>query len=154
MEAIMWSTEHSAQTSATPPAVWVTLRALHSGTRLSERSDHFALHGPFAVGTEVSVTPQGQATMTSVITECTENEVYADRTRFGGLELAFRHTLVALPGGGSRVTHRLEISGDESDALGPEVGPAIAADFPATMADLLAAAEQAEANAPAAAAAR
>jgi hypothetical protein len=139
---IMWTTEHTAETSAARSAVWDALRALHSGVALGPLSDRFELHGPFAVGTELSVTPQGQDTMRSVIVERVENEVYADRTAFGGLTLTFRHILSALPGGGTRVTHQLEIDGEDADRVGPELGPQISGDFPAAMAELLAAAER------------
>ncbi|GAA1018815.1 MULTISPECIES: SRPBCC family protein [Amycolatopsis] len=134
----MWTTDYSAETSARPDAVWAALRALHSGTPLSERSDRFELHGPFEKGTELSVTPQGQDTFRSRITELTENEVYEDETRFGEVVLRFRHTLAPLAGGGTRVTHRLEIEGD----AGPELGPQISEDFPVAMSDLLTSAER------------
>jgi len=133
----MWTTDYTAETTASPERVWAALRALHSGTRLSERSDTFELHGPFAKGTELSVTPQGQDTFRSRITELAENALYEDETAFGDLTLRFRHTLDRLPGGGTRVTHRLEIAGP----AGPELGPQISEDFPVAMADLLAYAE-------------
>ncbi len=138
----MWTTEYTAETTAAPSAVWGALHALHSGIALGPSSDRFELHGPFAVGTEISVTPQGQDTMRSVIVELVDDQVYADRTEFGGLALLFRHTLTALPGGGTRVTHRLEIDGDEADQVGPELGPQISGDFPTTMSELFAAAER------------
>ncbi len=89
----MFTTNYSADTEASPEQVWSALEALHSGTRLSERSDTFELHGPFALGTELSVTPQGQGTFRSTIVEFTENRVYADCTEYEGLTLLFRHTL-------------------------------------------------------------
>jgi hypothetical protein len=138
----MWTTEHTATTDAPPAAVWAALHALHTGVALSERSDRFELHGPFAVGTEISVTPQGQDTFRSVIVELVENEVYADRTEFGGLTLLFRHRLAALDGGGTRITHQLFIDGAEADQVGPELGPQIADDFPAAMDELIAAAHR------------
>lgn len=136
----MWSTEYSAETTAGPRAVWVALRDLHSGTPLSENSDRFELHGPFAVGTELSVTPQGQDTLRSRIVELVEDEVYADQTSFGGLTLLFRHTLARVRDGGTRITHTLVIEGKDADQVGPELGPQISADFPAAMSDLIAAA--------------
>ncbi|HYZ56992.1 MAG TPA: SRPBCC family protein [Streptosporangiaceae bacterium] len=138
----MWSTEYVAETDAAPQAVWAALRDLHSGVKLSDRSDTFELHGPFQKGTEISVTPQGQDTFRSVIIELTEPEVYADQTEFGDLTLVFRHTLTPLPGGGTKVTHRLEIDGPSADQVAPELGPQISEDFPAAMADLFAAAQQ------------
>jgi len=77
----MWTTEHSTMTEVAPTAVWAALRDLHHGIPLGEQSDRFELHGPFAVGTEVSVTPQGQETLRSVITELEEGSRCADTTR-------------------------------------------------------------------------
>jgi uncharacterized protein YndB with AHSA1/START domain len=145
----MWSTEYSTETDVAPEAIWAALRDLHSGTRLSDRSDAFELHGPFAVGSEISVTPQGQDTFRSTIVELAEPSVYADRTSFGDLTLLFRHTLTARPGGGgTTVTHRLEIDGPAAAQQAPELGPQISEDFPVAMADLLAAARERSTAAP------
>ena len=138
----MWSTEYSAETDLAAPAIWAALSDLHHGVALDGNSDRFELHGPFAVGTELTVTPQGQGSFRSTITELTEDSVYADRTEFGGLILTFRHTLAPLAGGGTRVTHQLVIDGDEAGTMGPELGPQISADFPEAMNTLLAAARR------------
>lgn len=133
----MWTTQYSAVTGAPASAVWSALRDLHSGTPLGPASDRFELHGPFAVGTAVTVTPQGQESMTSEIVELVPERVYADRTAFGGLTLTFRHTLAPQADGGTAVTHTLEIEGEDADAVGPELGPQISGDFPVAMAELL-----------------
>jgi hypothetical protein len=138
----MWNTEYSAETDVSPQAIWTALRDVHSGVQLSERSDKFELHGPFEVGTEISVTPQGQDMFRSTIIELTEPEVYADQTEFGDLKLVFRHTLAARPDGGTKVTHRLEIHGPSADQVAPELGPQISEDFPAAMEDLFTAAHE------------
>ena len=138
----MWSTEYSTETGLAAPAIWAALSDLHHGVALDGNSDRFELHGPFAVGTELTVTPQGQGSFRSTITELTEGSVYADRTEFGGLILTFRHTLAPLAGGGTRVTHQLVIDGDEAGTMGPELGPQISADFPEAMNTLLAAARR------------
>jgi hypothetical protein len=132
----MWTTEYSVDTDVAAPAIWAALRDLHSGVKLSGDSDSFELHGPFAVGTQLSVTPQGQDTFLSTIVELVEPEVYADRTEFGELTLLFRHTLTPTPDG-TRVTHQLTIDGATADEVGPELGPQISADFPAAMRDLI-----------------
>ena len=54
------------------------------------------------------------------------------------VELGFSHTLTRLPGGGTGIVHRLEITGDQADAVGQEVGQMITEDFPEAMAGLLA----------------
>ena len=136
----MWSTEYSTETDLTAPAIWAALSDLHHGVTLDGNRDRFELHGPFAVGTQLTVTPQSQGSFLSTITELTENQVYADRTEFGGLILTFRHALAPLAGGGTRVTHQLVIDGGDADTMGPELGPQISADFPEAMEALLAAA--------------
>ena len=63
----MWSTEYVTETDLPPAAVWAAIRDQHSGVDLGG-GDTFRLHGPFAVGSTLSVTPQGQETFTSTIT--------------------------------------------------------------------------------------
>jgi hypothetical protein len=137
----MWTTDFRATTPAEPAAVWAALEALHSGTPLGPNSDAFELHGPFAVGTTVTVTPQGQEAMQSVITELEPERVYADQTAFGELVLTFRHELTATDDGGTEVAHTLVIDGSGADEVGPELGPQISGDFPLAMDELFAAAE-------------
>ena len=138
----MWTTQYASTTTANPDAVWGALQALHSGIALGPESDSFVLHGPFAVGSTLTVTPEGQDPMTSTIIELEPGVVYADQTVFGDITLTFRHRLTPTAAGGTDVVHHLEISGDGSDQVGPELGPQISADFPAGMAELLAAAER------------
>lgn len=135
----MWSTEYTAQADLAPAVVWAALRAQHEGTLTYEGADEFELHGPFAVGTRVSVTPEGQETFESTIVELVDGSVYADETIYGDLSLRFKYTLQP-DGTGTRLTHRLEIEGDPADEVGPELGPQIAGDFPETMEQLFAAA--------------
>lgn len=137
----MWTTNYTSETKASPTAVWDALRTLHSGIALGPASDKFELHGPFAIGTQVTVTPQGQDPMQSVITELDPAVVYADQTAFGELLLTFRHELTTISDGGTVVTHTLEITGAGSDEAGPKLGPQISGDFPVAMAELLASAE-------------
>jgi hypothetical protein len=139
----MWTTEHTAETTLPPAAVWAALADLHRGELTYPGADVFELHGPFAVGSTLSVTPDGGPdTFESTIVDLVEERTYADRTAFGDVALLFRHTLTPLDDGGTRLTHRLEITGDGADTTGPELGPQISDDFPSSMAALLAAAEQ------------
>ena len=82
--------------------------------------------------------PKGQDPITSVILEASENRRYADQTDLGDVTLRFSHTLQPLAGGGTEVTHRLEITGPATDQLAPQLGPAITEDFPEAMAALVA----------------
>jgi hypothetical protein len=133
----MWTTEHTTETSLPREVVWAALRDLHRGELTYDGADTFVLHGPFAVGTELDVTPVGQDTFRSRIVDLVDGETYADETTFGDLTLLFRHTLVDVADG-TRVTHRLEIDGASADVVGPELGPQISDDFPESMQALLA----------------
>lgn len=137
----MWTTNYEQTTAAAPSAVWGALKKLHSGTPLGPDSDTFELHGPFAVGTRLTITPQGQEPMQSTIVALIPDATYADRTVFGDLELTFRHDLTPTADGGTTVTHTLVIDGPGCDEVGPELGPQISGDFPVAMAELLSAAE-------------
>lgn len=131
----MWTNEYTAVSPLSAAAIWNALKGLHEGRLTYEGADHFVLHGPFARGSRVSVTPVGQDTFESTIVDLVDNVTYADQTSFGDTTLLFRHTLVAVPGG-TKVTHRLEISGPSAAEVGPELGPQISGDFDASMAKL------------------
>ena len=133
----MWAHEHTAETAANPKEVWQVLRDLDRWGAWDTSLEWVRLKGPFQVGSQVVMKPNGQDPITSVIVEASENRVYADQTDMGEVTLRFSHTLEPLEGG-TRVTHRLEITGPAADQVGPELGPAIAEDFPEAMDALLA----------------
>jgi hypothetical protein len=133
----MWSYEFATDTHLDRTSCWAALAAIHTGQATTAGGDVFELHGPFEVGTELSVTPAGQGTFRSVITELDEGKTYADLTHYDGLTLAFRYTLADLPGGSTRLSHCLVIDGDAADAVGPKLGPQITADFPADLDELI-----------------
>jgi hypothetical protein len=142
----MWVYEHTAETAASPAAVWQVLRNLDEWGAWDTSLEWVRLQGPFQVCSQVVMKPKGQDPITSVIVEAAENRVYADETNFGDVTLRFSHTLEPLPSGGTQVTHRLEITGPAADSMGPELGPAITADFPEAMDALLTRAEAAQAG--------
>jgi hypothetical protein len=131
----MWSTEYTAVTPLPRALVFAALRGLHTGELTYEGADVFEPRGPFAVGSQLTVTPVGQGAFLSTIVELVDDRVYADRTEFNGLTLFFRHALTDVDAGTS-VTHRLEIGGDASDQVGPELGPQISGDFDESMSKL------------------
>jgi len=137
----MWTNEYTAISQLPAAAIWNALKAVHEGRLTYEGCDHFVLHGPFAKGSRVSVTPVGQGTFESTIVDLVENVTYADQTMFEGTTLLFRHTLTSVEGG-TQVTHRLEISGPSAAEVGPELGPQISGDFDVTMARMLEKAEE------------
>ena len=134
----MWVHEYTVETDVRPEAIWAVLSDLDQWPRWDTSMERVSLQGPFAVGTRVSMTPQGQEPIVSTIMAITEPEFYADRTDFGPVTLDFSHRLTRLDTGGTRITHRLEITGDSAAELGPQLGPEITGDFPEAMDGLLA----------------
>lgn len=134
----MWHIEYAAQTDQSPKAVWQALLALESGEVPLGTGDRRELGGPFAVGNTILVTPVGIATLTSTITELVEEKVLAEQTQFDGLVLLLRHTLEPMDGTGTRITRRLEITGDTTGQQGPIAGPRISEDYPEALAEIIA----------------
>lgn len=136
-----WEHELVLRTPVAPGDVWSALAALYSGTRLAEDGDTIELHGPFAVGTRLSVTPHGADFVVDCeIVDLVEGETYAYRSAFDGLHITSRHTLTALDDGGTRVTQLATIAGPGAETIGPRIGPRITADHPQAMDDLIEAA--------------
>lgn len=131
-----------------PDAIWAALRAWQTGAVPAPGGDRFELHGPFAVGSVMAVTPPGQGTLQSTIVELAENEAYAYETSFNGLTLLSRHTLRQLDDGGTQVSRSLAISGPRAAEAGPDLGPKISEDFPSDTEELIAFARQDPQRAP------
>jgi uncharacterized protein YndB with AHSA1/START domain len=135
----MWSHEYAVETSIAPASVWAVLADVNSWARWDTSMEWVRLDGDLAVGSTVRMKPLDQdEAISSTIVAVEPERRYADRTRFGGVVLDFSHALLPTGDGGTRVVHRLEISGEDADRVGPELGPQITADFPEAMAALLA----------------
>lgn len=138
----MWTHECTTETDVPVDRIWRTFVDIHSGRLRLPGGDTFRPEGDLAVGTRIAVTPAGQDTMTSVVTELEPGSAYADETRYGDLTLTFRHRFEPVEGT-TRITHALTITGPGSDEAGPVVGPQISADFPEQLDALVDAARRA-----------
>ncbi len=139
----MWSTEHSIETSAGPERIW---RLWADVTRWPEWNgdiERIELVGPFAAGSRILMTPNGQEPIDLRIAEAAEPELFVDEADFGDVVVRTTHLVQRLSGARSQVTYRMEITGPEADTLGPQIGPEISGDFPQTLAALV---ERAEAR--------
>ena len=132
----MWIHEHAVETAVRRDLVWQALADIDNWTAWDTSMQEIKLTGPFEVGGTVAMTPIGQDPIVSTIVEIVEGRSYADETSFGGVTLRFSHTLEDVADG-TRIVHRLEITGDAADELGPEIGPQITEDFPEAMTGLI-----------------
>jgi uncharacterized protein YndB with AHSA1/START domain len=136
----MWTHEHTVETEHPPEAIWQVLSDVDGWTSWDTSMERIELLGPFAVGTEIAMTPKGQDPVRSTIVAIEPNELYVDEVGFGDLTLRFAHALTRLDSGDTRLTFQLDISGPAADEAGPTLGRQITEDFPEAMAALVAAA--------------
>jgi uncharacterized membrane protein len=121
----MWVYEHSVETSAAPDAIWRLWADVENWGTWNADIDSIEIRGPFATGTEITMTPPGQDPVHLRVAELTEREMFVDEAEIDGLLLRTIHRLDRLDAHRTRVVYRMEIT-----------GPAITADWPDTVAAL------------------
>lgn len=133
----MWTYEHSIETDAAPEAIWALWADVENWGVWNGDVGSIQINGPFAAGTDFVMTPAGQDPVHLVIAEAVPGEGFVDEARFGGLVLRTSHRADTGERLRTKVTYRMEITGDGADEVGPEIGPGITADWPETMAALV-----------------
>jgi hypothetical protein len=139
----MRETEHSVETPATPEQVWRPSADVARWGEWNGDIEAIELRGPFAAGSTILMTPVGQEPIELRIDSAVEPESFVDEADFGEIVVRTTHRVDPLESAGSRITYRMEITGLAADALGPEIGPQISADFPEVLRTL---ADHAEAS--------
>jgi hypothetical protein len=133
----MWHTEHTHDTPAAPEAVFALWADVEGWPAWDASLVATTLDGPFAAGSTGTLHPQGMPEpIAFTITAVEEGRGFADETRLGPLVLRFRHR-IAPRGEGARIVVEIEAEGPDAD----QVGPAVAADLPESVAALAAAAQ-------------
>jgi Polyketide cyclase / dehydrase and lipid transport len=125
----VWSYEHSLETTAAPERIWQTWADVPGWASWNPDIEQVSIEGPFAVGSEIAMDA-----VRLRLTDVRENERFVDEALVGESTVRTLHRLDRLGDGRVRVTYRTEISGPD----GAELGPMITADFPETMAALVA----------------
>jgi uncharacterized protein YndB with AHSA1/START domain len=132
----MWEYEHSTETSATPDQVWRHWSDMVAWPQWNDGIEKMEIDGPFAVGTTFTMTPPGDEPIRMRLTEITPGELFTDEMDGGDFTVRTVHRLEPAAGGRTRIIYRTEITGPAADQVGPELGPAITADFPYVLAAL------------------
>jgi hypothetical protein len=96
--------------------------------------------GPFAAGSTGTMKFRGQDPLDYRLTRVEPLREFVDETPVGDVLVRVAHQLEPLDSGRLRITYDVEIDGPEEQAQ--QIGPAITADFPATMASLIARAKE------------
>lgn len=137
----MWEYEHVVETSAAPEAVWGHWSDMAAWPDWNEGIEKIEIDGPFAVGTTFTMTPPGDDPVEMRIVELIPGEQFVDEMDAGDFMVTTVHQLEPTATGGTRVIYRTEITGPAADQVGPQLGPAITADFPDVLAALVKLAE-------------
>jgi hypothetical protein len=112
--------EHSEITDASPEAVYALWADVSRWTEWDTSLVSVTLAGPFEVGSEGTMVIEGQPPISYRLTEVTPNRSFSDETEIPGLLLRFQHVVGAVDGQ-TRVTHRVEIEGEQAMEFGPNV---------------------------------
>jgi hypothetical protein len=136
----MWEYEHSVETTASAEVIWRHWTDVASWPEWNAGVERIAIDGRFEAGTTFTMTPPGEEPVRMKLTEVVRNEVFVDEAAAPDFVVTTTHRLEPT-GTGTRITYRTEITGPAADAAGPEIGPAITADFPDVLAALVTRAE-------------
>jgi uncharacterized protein YndB with AHSA1/START domain len=136
----MWTRDYSLATDLAAQDLWELLGDVEGWVRWNDGIESLTVDGPVALGTTFQMTPPGEEAVTSTIVALEPGWLLTDLTELDGLSIRVEHRLDPLPGGGTTVTYRVQVSGAVPEEVAQEVGVAVSADFPEVIASLVAAA--------------
>jgi hypothetical protein len=137
----MWANEVSLETSAAPEQIWRLWADVARWPDWNGDIERIELIGAFAAGGSILMTPIGDEPVELRIAEAVEPELFVDEAHIGQIVVRTIHRVQRIDSERAQVTYRMEITGPAADTLGPQIGPEISADFPQTLAALVARAE-------------
>ncbi|GIF08409.1 SRPBCC family protein [Actinoplanes siamensis] len=137
----MWDYQHSVETTATPEVLWHHWSSVAQWPQWNVGIEKIEIEGPFAAGTMFTMTPPGDDPLRMRLTEVVPGKLFTDELDAGDFVVRTVHSLEPAASGKTRVVYRTEISGPAADQVGPQLGPAITADFPDVLAALVRLAE-------------
>jgi hypothetical protein len=139
----MWTTEHAIETTATPEAIWEIWAEVPRWGEWNPDIERIEISGAFEAGSTITMTPRGQEAIELRLAEVVEPEHFVDEADLGDVVVRTTHRIEPVDGDRARVVYSMEISGPAADTVGPELGPAISADFPDVLAALVERAQRA-----------
>jgi uncharacterized protein YndB with AHSA1/START domain len=131
----MWECEHGIETTAAPDAVWRHWSDLAAWPQWNDGIEKIEIDGPFTVGTTFTMTPPGDEPIQMRLTAIVPGEQFTDEMDAGDFVVRTTHRMEPAAGR-TRIIYRTEITGPAASQVGPQLGPAITADFPEVLAAL------------------
>lgn len=140
----MWTHQHDATTEVETSRLWEVLSDVEGWQRWNDGVAQIELHGPVALGSRFTMTMPDGATVQSSIAELEPGRTISDLTELDGIAVLVRHLLGAVGGGRTRITYRIQLSGEAPEETLAQIGTSISADFPEVIAALVQSARDAE----------
>lgn len=135
----MWQTRHEVTAAVSPQQVWRLWSDVGSWKAWNPDVKESAIDGAFAPGSTVRMTLGDGTTVPLLLADVCAGRSFTDRAEIDGVMLTTRHTIETVQAI-QRITYALEVDGAAPDPLLAEIGSAVSADWPETLAALVAAA--------------
>ena len=133
-----WKHEFSVETTADAETIWAFFQDVPGWKSWNAGIESSELEGPFADGTWFTMKPPHQDAFRSQLIDVRPMERFVDETRVGDLVVRVAHRIERIEPRGTRVTYAVEAIGPDA----PQIGSAIASDFPDVLAALASLAEK------------
>jgi Polyketide cyclase / dehydrase and lipid transport len=131
---------HTVETDVAPEAIWARYDDVTTWPSWDAQAEKITRDGPFQAGTTGTMKFMGQDPLAYRLAKVEPLREFVDETPAGPLLVRVSHLLEPVAAGRLRITYSAEIEGPEEAAQ--QVGPMITADFPETMASLVALAKE------------
>lgn len=131
---------HTLEADLSADAVWSLYEDVATWPEWDAQAEWVTRAGPFAAGTLGTMKFKGQEPLRYRLAKVEPGREFVDETPVGDLVVRVSHLLEPLGPERVRITYAAEIDGPEEQAR--QIGPAITADFPGTMAALVALAKE------------
>jgi hypothetical protein len=135
----MFKTQYAVEAKATAKQIWKLFEDVPGWKEWNSGIAAIELKGPFAEGSELSMTPTGGPPMVSKLVEVKKEIGFTDVTQVDEITVRVAHRIEPL-GKGSRVVFAVEVDGPGAE----EVGKMVSGDFPEVLAALAKKAEAAK----------
>lgn len=131
---------HTVETDVTPEAIWALYEDVTTWPSWDAQAEKITRDGSFQAGTTGTMKFVGQDPLAYRLAKVEPLREFVDETPAGPLLVRVSHLLEPVAAGRLRITYSAEIEGPEEAAQ--QIGPMITADFPETMASLVALAKE------------
>lgn len=134
--------EETRETSAAAETIWSRWVEAEKWPEHNADLEWARVDGPVAVGTRIVMKPKGSGETSATITELDPLKRFRTEARLPLARLCIDHEMTALPGGGTRFTHRWTMSGPLSGLFWKLFGERASSSLPAMLDDIVRIAEQ------------